>query len=60
MEMDELLTEMDRTSANLAKLEDLWRRAAPFLPTGPSRLTGTAPIALPWDRLDDDGFQRLL
>ncbi len=35
--MDELLTAMDRTSANLAKLEDLWRRAAPFLPTGPSR-----------------------
>ena len=24
------------------------------------RLTGTATIALPWDRLDDDGFERLL
>lgn len=23
-------------------------------------LTGTATIALPWDRLDDDGFERLL
>lgn len=27
MQMDELLTAMDRTSANLTKLEDLWRRA---------------------------------
>ncbi|MFE5893235.1 restriction endonuclease [Streptomyces sp. NPDC056462] len=25
-----------------------------------SNLTGTATIALPWDRLDDDGFERLL
>ena len=28
MEMDDLLTAMDRTGANLAKLEDIWRRAA--------------------------------
>ncbi|MEO7195368.1 MAG: hypothetical protein ABIZ05_11180 [Pseudonocardiaceae bacterium] len=37
MEMDELLIAMDRTAANLAKLQDVWDRAAPFIPTGPSR-----------------------
>ncbi len=37
MEIDELLTAMDRTAANLAKLQDVWNRAAPFVPTGPSR-----------------------
>ncbi|MGH3830187.1 MAG: hypothetical protein ACRDRS_06980 [Pseudonocardiaceae bacterium] len=37
MEMDELLNAMDRTAANLAKLQDIWDRAAPFIPTGPSR-----------------------
>jgi len=28
---------MDRAAANLAKLEDLWQRAKPFLPDGPAR-----------------------
>lgn len=28
---------MDRTSANLAKLDDVWKRAQPMIPTGPSR-----------------------
>lgn len=37
MELDELLTAMDRTAANLAKLEHVWERAAPFIPTGPTR-----------------------
>jgi hypothetical protein len=35
--MDDLLTAMDRTGAHLAKLEDVWRRAAPFQPTSPSQ-----------------------
>jgi hypothetical protein len=35
--MDELLTAMDRTAANLVKLQDVWNRAARFVPTGPSR-----------------------
>lgn len=35
--MDELLTAMDRTAANLAKLQDVWNRAARFIPTSPSR-----------------------
>lgn len=35
--MDELLTVMDRTAANLAKLQDVWNRAARFVPTGPAR-----------------------
>lgn len=35
--MDELLTAMDRAAANLAKLQDVWNRAAQFIPSGPSR-----------------------
>jgi hypothetical protein len=27
---------MDRTAANLAKLEDVWERAETFIPTGPA------------------------
>lgn len=37
MELDDLLNAMDRAAANLAKLEDVWRRAESFIPTGPSR-----------------------
>jgi hypothetical protein len=37
VELDELLTALDRTAANLAKLEKVWDRAAPFIPTGPVR-----------------------
>lgn len=37
VELDELLTAMDRTAANLAKLEDVWKRAEPFIPSGPAR-----------------------
>lgn len=36
VELDELLNAMDRTAANLAKLDDVWRRAAAFLPNGPA------------------------
>jgi hypothetical protein len=36
VELDELLSAMDRTAANLAKLDDVWGRAASFIPDGPS------------------------
>lgn len=136
VELEDLLNAMDRTAANLAKLDNVWGRAVRFMPTGPARgsnpeyddlrrawadllpglplidgwtITGPLPdideigqifidcfeisqypsaayemaqqpgkdlaeyryrlnrahrraatIALPWDRLDDDGFERLL
>lgn len=41
MELDDLLNAMDRTAANLAKLEDVWNRAESFIPTAPAR--GSAP-----------------
>jgi hypothetical protein len=37
VELDDLLNAMDRAAANLAKLEDVWRRARAFIPTGPAR-----------------------
>ncbi|MGW7533311.1 restriction endonuclease [Amycolatopsis sp. NPDC054798] len=37
MELEDLLNAMDRTAANLTKLEDVWRRAQPFVPTSPAR-----------------------
>lgn len=37
VELDDLLNAMDRAAANLAKLEDVWRRAQSFMPSGPSR-----------------------
>ena len=43
--MDELLTAMDRTAANLDKLQDVWNRVVQFIPTGPSR--GSRPEAPP-------------
>lgn len=39
--LNELLDAIDRASANLTKLEGVWARAQPFLPTGPA--LGTAP-----------------
>jgi hypothetical protein len=36
-ELDELLNTMDRAEANLAKLEAVWDRALPFIPSGPAR-----------------------
>lgn len=33
MELDEILSALDRTAANLAKLEKVWERAAAFVPT---------------------------
>jgi hypothetical protein len=36
VKMDELLNAMDRAGANLAKLEEVWDRAAPFIPTAPA------------------------
>jgi hypothetical protein len=36
LSLDALLTVMDRTSANLARLQGIWDRAHPMLPTGPS------------------------
>jgi hypothetical protein len=35
--LDELLQAMDRAAANLAKLDALWERAEPVIPSGPSR-----------------------
>jgi hypothetical protein len=35
--LDDLLQAMDRAAANLAKLDALWERAWPMIPTGPSR-----------------------
>ena len=37
VELDELLSAMDRTAANLAKLDDVWDRAKVFIPTSPWR-----------------------
>jgi hypothetical protein len=37
VELDELLRVMDRTAANLARLEQVWARAVPLVPTGPAR-----------------------
>ena len=37
VELDDLLNAMDRTAANLAKLDNVWGRAAGFMPTGPAR-----------------------
>lgn len=34
--MDALLNALDRAAANLTKLENVWARAAPMLPTGPA------------------------
>ncbi|MFF0554798.1 restriction endonuclease [Streptomyces sp. NPDC004266] len=35
MDLEELLAAMDRTTANLKKLEGVWERAQPLIPTGP-------------------------
>lgn len=37
MNLDDLLQMMDRAAANLAKLDAVWERAQPMLPSGPSR-----------------------
>ena len=37
MEIEDLLNAMDRTAANLAKLDQVWARAHWFIPTGPAR-----------------------
>jgi hypothetical protein len=37
MDLEELLRAMDRTAANLSKLDSVWERAKPFIPTGPQR-----------------------
>lgn len=37
MQLNDLLDALDRTAANLAKLEAVWARASPLLPTGPWR-----------------------
>ena len=36
MELNELLNAMDRAAANLSKLQDVWDRASPFIPTAPA------------------------
>jgi len=51
--LEVLLTVMDRTAANLERLQVVWDRAAPMLPVGPS--VGTTPeyedLARAWDDL---------
>lgn len=37
MELEELITTMDKVAANLAKMTAVWERAQPMLPSGPSR-----------------------
>ncbi|BBZ52359.1 restriction endonuclease [Mycobacterium heidelbergense] len=37
MTLDELLQVMDRAAANLVKLDQVWKRAQPMIPSGPSR-----------------------
>jgi hypothetical protein len=37
VKLDDLLNAMDRAAANLAKLEDVWRRAESFIPIGPAK-----------------------
>lgn len=39
MNLDDLLRVMDRTAANLAKLQAVWDRAQPMIPSGPQRGT---------------------
>ncbi|WP_433917430.1 hypothetical protein OIE50_00840 [Streptomyces canus] len=50
MDLEELLRVMDRTAANLSKLESVWERAKPFIPDGPQR--GSHPayedLAMAW------------
>ena len=36
MDLEKLLDAFDRTAANLAKLDAVWGRAAPFIPTSPA------------------------
>lgn len=37
MDLDELLRAMDRTAANLSKLESVWERAKQYIPSSPQR-----------------------
>lgn len=37
MNLDEVLQVMDRAAANLARLEAVWERAQPMIPSGPTR-----------------------
>lgn len=37
MELDDLLNALDRTVANLTKLDEVWARAEPFIPKAPAR-----------------------
>lgn len=53
MELDDLLNALDRASANLAKLDAVWSRAASFMPQGPA--AGSDPeyddLARAWEDL---------
>lgn len=64
MDLNSLLDALDRTSANLTKLEVVWTRASPYFPSGPS--AGSPPeydeLCLVWDDLVEalppiDGFR---
>lgn len=53
MEINELLSALDRTAANLTKLEEVWARAECFIPKGPA--AGSHPeyddLSRAWDDL---------
>lgn len=53
LSLDKLLAVMDRAAANLERLQAVWERAGPMLPTGPS--AGSTPeyedLARTWDDL---------
>lgn len=55
VELEDLLNVLDRTAANLAKLETVWERAEPFLPGGYSRGVQSLPeyeaLRRAWDDL---------
>jgi hypothetical protein len=36
VKLNDLLSVIDRAAANLAKLEEVWHRAEPFIPSGPA------------------------
>lgn len=53
MELSDLLDQMDRATANISKLEDVWQRAQSFIPNGPA--LGSSPeyddLSRAWDDL---------
>jgi len=53
VDLEELLSAMDRTAANLARLDDVWARAEPMIPKSPSGGSSREyeDLARTWDSL---------